>query len=63
VSSSSSSTTGTLLTPRAPCVLLPRSFSYTASEMMTLSQATPFDYGSGVVNPKAALAVWKTSLK
>lgn len=28
---------------------------YSSSEMMTLVQATPFDYGSGHVNPRAAL--------
>ncbi|CAD6335535.1 unnamed protein product [Miscanthus lutarioriparius] len=32
-----------------------RAQQYTASEMMTLSRATPFDCGSGAVNPKAAL--------
>ncbi|ONM06119.1 Subtilisin-like protease SBT2.6 [Zea mays] len=32
-----------------------RAQQYTTSEMMTLSQATPFDCGSGAVNPKAAL--------
>jgi hypothetical protein len=32
-----------------------RAQQYSASEMMTLSQATPFDCGSGAVNPKAAL--------
>ena len=28
---------------------------YSKSEIMTLEQATPFDYGSGAVDPKAAL--------
>ncbi|RZS23778.1 hypothetical protein BHM03_00056811 [Ensete ventricosum] len=28
---------------------------YSETEIMTLVQATPFDYGSGAVNPKAAL--------
>lgn len=28
---------------------------YSKSEIMTLVQATPFDYGSGAVDPKAAL--------
>ncbi|AQK66758.1 Subtilisin-like protease SBT2.6 [Zea mays] len=32
-----------------------RAQQYTASEMMTLSRATPFDCGSGAVNPKGAL--------
>ena len=32
-----------------------RAHQYTASEMMTLSRAKPFDCGSGAVNPKAAL--------
>ncbi|KAL5223479.1 hypothetical protein ABZP36_010118 [Zizania latifolia] len=32
-----------------------RAHQYSASEIMTLTRATPFDYGSGAVNPKAAL--------
>ncbi|CAL5041011.1 unnamed protein product [Urochloa decumbens] len=32
-----------------------RAQQYTSSEMMTLSRATPFDCGSGAVNPKGAL--------
>ncbi|KAM3213347.1 hypothetical protein ACQJBY_065999 [Aegilops geniculata] len=32
-----------------------RAQQYSTSEMMTLARATPFDYGSGAVNPKAAL--------
>jgi subtilisin family serine protease len=32
-----------------------RAQQYSTSEMLTLTRATPFDYGSGAVNPKAAL--------
>uniref|UniRef100_A0A0E0HUX5 Subtilisin-like protease n=2 Tax=Oryza nivara TaxID=4536 RepID=A0A0E0HUX5_ORYNI len=32
-----------------------RAQQYSTSEIMTLTRATPFDYGSGAVNPKAAL--------